>query len=78
MRKLSLTLTTAALALGMTALVASAQTQHLGIANLHGQLHNATPIVKQAACRGPGRWCGPGFVRRCGFPLLPHCRCVPC
>lgn len=28
-----------------------------------------------AACRGWGRWCGPGFVRACG----PYrCWCRPC
>ena len=31
--------------------------------------------VQEAACRGWGRWCPPGFIRRCG----PYrCRCVPC
>jgi hypothetical protein len=78
MKKLALTLTAAALVLGINALTAGAQTQQPGAANLHAQIHNATPIVKQVACRGPGRSCGPGFVRRCGFPFAPHCRCVPC
>jgi hypothetical protein len=78
MKRLALTLTAATLALGMTALTAGAQTQQPGAASLHAQIHNATPIVTQAACRGVGRWCGPGFTRRCGFPLFPHCRCVRC
>jgi len=78
MKKLALTLTAATLVLGMAALTAGAQTQSPGAANLNAQVHNFTPIVKQAACRGIGRWCGPGLHRRCGFPRFPHCRCVPC
>jgi hypothetical protein len=78
MKRLALTLTAATLALGMTALTASAQTQQPGAASLHAQIHNATPIVTQAACRGFGRHCGPGRTFRCGFPLFPHCRCVRC
>ncbi len=81
MRKLALTLTAAALVLGMTALTASAQTQSPGAANLHAQLHNFTPIVKQTACNGRwGPWCGPGWIRRCwrGPFGVAHCRCVPC
>lgn len=31
--------------------------------------------VKEAACRGFGRWCGPGFTRACN-PY--HCWCRPC
>jgi hypothetical protein len=31
--------------------------------------------VKEAACQGYGRWCGPGYVRACG----PYrCWCRPC
>jgi hypothetical protein len=31
--------------------------------------------VHEAACRGWGRWCGPGYVRACG----PYrCWCRPC
>lgn len=31
--------------------------------------------VHEAACRGYGRWCGPGYVRACG----PYrCWCRPC
>lgn len=78
MKKFALTLTAATLVLGMTALTASAQTQ--GAANMHAQAQTFTPIVKQVACRGPGPYCGPGWVRRCWrgpFGAL-HCRCVPC
>jgi len=78
MRKLALALTTATLVLGISALTAGAQSQQPGAANLHAQLRNATPVVTPTACRGFGRFCGPGWVRRCGFPLPPHCRCVPC
>jgi hypothetical protein len=76
MRKLMLTLTAAALALGTMALTANAQTQ--GAASLHTQLQNATPIVK-AYCPGLGPnqgWaCGPGFRRVCD---RFRCWCRPC
>lgn len=81
MKKLALTLTAATFALGMTALTVSAQTQQPGAANLNAQVHNFTPIVKQAACNGmPGPYCGPGWVRRCwrGPYGGLHCRCVRC
>ncbi len=32
-------------------------------------------LKRDAACQGPGRWCGPGFVRACG-PF--RCWCRPC
>jgi hypothetical protein len=73
MKKLTLTLAATALVLGSMVLGASAQTQ-AGAASMHA-LSNATPIVKQAACRGFGPYCGPGWVRRCGYW---GCRCVPC
>jgi hypothetical protein len=77
MKKLTLTLAAVALALGSMAMTASAQTQAPGVASLHAQLQNATPIVKQVACNGTtGIYgCGPGWVRRCGYY---GCRCVPC
>jgi len=77
MRKLSMTLTAAALVLGTMAISANAQTQAPGAASVHAQLQNATPIIKQAACNGTtGAYgCGPGWVRRCGYY---GCRCVPC
>lgn len=81
MRKLALTVTAAALVMGMTALSASAQTQQLGAAGIHAQIHNFTPLVKQTACNGRwGPWCGPGWIRRCwrGPWGVRHCRCVPC
>jgi len=69
MRKLSMILA-AALALGTMATTANAQTAHSGAAVLHAQLHNFTPIIKQAACNGRTgvNGCGPGFIwngRRC-------------
>ena len=73
MKKLALTLTAATFALGISALAVSAQTQ--GAASLHAQLQNATPIVTKAACGGWGPYCGPGWVRRCGYW---GCRCVRC
>ncbi len=48
MRKLTMTLTTAALLLGATALQAGAQNQQRGAASIHA-LKNATPIVTPAA-----------------------------
>jgi hypothetical protein len=72
MKALTLTLAAAALALGATALSANAQQLGAG----HAQLQNATPIVKQAACRGFGAHCGPGFVWTCG--PYGRCWCRPC
>lgn len=74
MRKLTITLTAAALALGLSAVAASAQTQSAGALSLQHQLKNATPI-EHTACRGFGRWCGPGFVRACN---RWRCWCRPC
>jgi hypothetical protein len=72
MRKLSITLATAALALSMTTLVVNAQSQ--GASTLKAQVQNAT-IIHKAACGGFGRWCGPGMTRVCG----PYrCWCRPC
>ena len=64
MKKLTLTLTAAALALGTMALTASAQTQQPGAASLHAQVQNFTPIIQQAACNGyTGAYgCGPGWI----------------
>jgi len=80
MKRFAVTLTAVAFVFGLTA-AGYAQTQQPGAASLHAQIHNFTPIVKQAACNGlPGPWCGPGWVRRCWrgpFGRL-HCRCVPC
>jgi hypothetical protein len=72
MRKLTLTFTAAVLMLGTMAVAANAQTQ--GAASFHAQVKNATPL-KEAACRGFGPYCPPGFVRACG----PYrCWCRPC
>jgi len=76
MRKLTITLGTAALMLGAMALQASAQPQQCGASSIH-VLKNATPIVKLAACNGGtgGCGCGPGWISACA----PRCcRCVPC
>jgi hypothetical protein len=73
MKKLTLTLASAALVLGSMVLTANAQ--QLG-AGLHAQVQNATPIVKQVACRGFGARCGPGFVWTCG--PMGRCWCRPC
>lgn len=75
MRKLTMTLTAAAFVLATMAIVANAQTQAPGAASFHAQIKNATPIVEQAACRGWGAHCSPGWVWSCG-PW--GCRCVPC
>jgi Spy/CpxP family protein refolding chaperone len=73
MRKLTKTLTAAALILGTMAVAANAQTSS-GASGLHAQIKNATPF-KQAACGGFGPYCPPGFTRRCG----PYrCWCAPC
>jgi hypothetical protein len=74
MRKFTLTLAVAALVLGSLSLSAAAQTQAPGAATLGTQAQNAT-IIREAACRHPGRWCAAGMHRRCG----PYrCWCAPC
>ena len=73
--KLTVTLAAAALMLGSMALTANAQTHQLG-SGLHAQIQNATPIVTQAACRGFGPRCGPGFTWVCG--RYGRCFCRPC
>ena len=77
MRKLTLTLTAAALALGTMALTANAQTQQPGAASLHAQSQNFTPIIKQAACNGYNRslWLRPGMDLGAAGG---RCRCVRC
>jgi len=74
MRRFVLTVSAAALALGSMAFSASAQTQQPGAASMHALSQNATPI-HQAACRGFGRYCGPGFTRVC---TRWRCWCRPC
>ena len=72
MRKVTMTLTAAALLLGTMALQASAQNQQRGAASIHA-LRNATPIVTPAACYGGTGYCGcgPGWIKRVLPPLLP-------
>ena len=72
MGKLAITLAAAALMVGSLALTANAA-QSLGASSLHQAAQNATPIVKEAACHGWGRWCPPGRVRVCG-PYRCWCR----
>lgn len=73
MRKLALTLTAAALALGTMVMAANAA-QVPSASSFHAQIKNATPLT-ETACRGFGRYCPPGFVRACG----PYrCWCRPC
>ena len=74
MRKLTITLAVAALALGSMALSAGAQNQQPGAASLHSQAQNATPIHR-TACVGFGRHCPPGFHWVCG---PARCWCAPC
>jgi hypothetical protein len=77
MRKFAMTVMAAAFALGAMALQANAQYQRSGATCLYSTLKNATPIVKQAGCRGGTGYCGcgPGWVSACA----PNCcRCVPC
>jgi hypothetical protein len=74
MRKLTFTLSTAAFVLGAMVLSASAQTS-AGAGSVHA-LKNATPIYTQAACRGGGPHCGPGFTWTCG--RYGRCWCRPC
>jgi hypothetical protein len=73
---LALTLAAATLALVMTALAASAQTQQLGASSLHVQLKNATPI-ETAACKGRDAHCPAGSHWVCG-PYGQRCWCTPC
>ena len=75
MKKLTLTLTVTALVLGSMVLSANAQTQALGAASIHAQVQNATPIVKQAACRGRNAHCGSGWTWVCAYGV---CACRPC
>ena len=75
MRKLAMTMTAAALVLGTMAISANAA-QMPGAAGFHAQIQNATPLVKQAACRGFGPHCPPGYVWTCGY--YGRCWCRPC
>jgi hypothetical protein len=70
MTRFATILTATAVILGSMIWTVSAQTQLFGAA-LHAQIHNATPIVKLAACRGTGAHCPPGYVWN------GH-RCRPC
>jgi hypothetical protein len=71
MRKLSIAVVAAA---AMLALNCSANAVTASGNALPNAAKNFSPI-QETACRGYGRWCGPGFVRACG----PYrCWCRPC
>jgi hypothetical protein len=73
MGKLLFVLAAAAAVLVLPISLASAQTSH-GLQSIHTATQNFTP-VRPAACQGPGPFCPPGYVRRCG----PYrCWCRPC
>jgi hypothetical protein len=73
MRKLSITVVAAAAILALNSIGCSANPVASGNA-LPNAAKNFSPI-QETACRGWGRWCGPGFVRACG----PYrCWCRPC
>jgi hypothetical protein len=79
MKQLTVTFAAAALALGTLGLRANAQTQQPTAASFHAQMiQNATPIVKQAACRGWGGGCGPGWFLVCRGLIFRRCWCRPC
>ena len=73
MRKAALNSTVTAIALGMSALAASAQSQSLSANALHVQSQNFTSITKQVACRRDGTdamgcdrgWTWSSYRKRC-------------
>src|SRR6516225_439605 len=75
MRKLAMSLATAAFVVGAMAITANAQAPASGANNLHAQTQKAT-LFKGAACRGWGAHCPPGRVWRCG--PYGRCGCVLC
>jgi len=73
MRKL-LVITAAAAILLVGSMAAKADPATSSGSALSHAAKNFSP-VKEAACGGYGRWCGPGYVRACG----PYrCWCRPC
>jgi hypothetical protein len=75
MKNFALTLFAGGFALATMVVSANAQTQSASAAALHAQMQNATPIVKNAACRGWGAHCSPGWVWTCNWG---RCWCRPC
>jgi hypothetical protein len=74
MRKLAITLSAAALLLGVAALSADAQTQ-TGASSFHALMRNATPIVKDAACPGEAKdRCPRGKYWFCKAPNVCSCK----
>jgi hypothetical protein len=72
MRKLTMTTAIAAAFLCLGAIGADAMTGPGP--TKQAPATNYTP-KQEAACRGYGRWCGPGYVRACN---RWHCWCRPC
>jgi hypothetical protein len=74
MRKLSITVVAAAAILALNSMGCSANAVTASGSTLPNAAKNFSPI-HETACRGWGRWCGPGYVRACG----PYrCWCRPC
>jgi len=74
MRKLSILGTAAAVLLSVGLIGSSANAAPAPSNSLPNAARNFSPI-KETACQGYGRWCGPGWVRSCG----PYrCWCRPC
>jgi hypothetical protein len=74
MRKLTVTVTAAAAILLVSSMGWTANAATATVNAIPGAARNFSPI-HETACRGFGRWCGPGFTRVCG----PYrCWCRPC
>lgn len=73
MRKFAITLAVSAAILSLGAIGGASAMVGTGTLNGHPAL-NYTP-KHEAACRGFGRWCGPGYVRACN---RWRCWCRPC
>jgi hypothetical protein len=74
MRKLTIAVVAAAAILALNSIGCSANAVTASGNTLPNAAKNFSPI-QETACRGWGRWCGPGFVRACG----PYrCWCRPC
>ncbi len=75
MRKLTMTLSAAALMLGSMALQAGAHTQQSEVASVQARGQNATLIVKHISCGGPDLQCPAGFAKVCN-PRNNKCCCA--
>jgi len=74
MRKLSVTVMAAAAILLVNSMGCAANAATNTENAIPNTARNFSPI-HETACRGWGRWCGPGYVRACG-PF--RCWCRPC